>query len=86
MGGALLRAALLQGAVRAERRAVHAEQRVESVERRVQSGSEAPQIKTRRHRAQTEAEIKAETGRQILKTQFGSLLEGQGCTKVRNVG
>jgi len=84
MGGALLRAALLQGPERAERRAVHAEQRVESVERRVkseerrvQSGSEAAQSKTRRHRAQTEAEIKAETGRQILKTQFGFLFNLQ---------
>ena len=27
--------------------------------------------KLRRNRAETEAEIKAETGRQILKTQFG---------------
>jgi len=85
MGGALLRAALLQGPERAERRAVHAwqrlqsrERRVESEERRVQSGSEAAQSKTRRHRAQTEAEIKAETGRQILKTQFGFLFRQRG--------
>jgi hypothetical protein len=34
---------------------------VESEERRVQSGSEAPQSKTRRHRAQTEA---AQSGNQ----------------------
>ncbi len=47
------------------------EWRVESEERRVQSGSEAAQSKPRRHRTETEAEIKAETGRQILKTQFG---------------
>jgi len=81
----LFRAALLQGPERAERRAVDAEQRlqsrewraksgewrVESEERRVQSGSEAAQSKPRRHRTETEAEIKAETGRQILKTQFG---------------
>jgi hypothetical protein len=48
-------------------RAETTEQRVESVERRVQSGSEAAQSKTRRHRA--------ETGRQILKTQFGFLFK-----------
>ena len=59
-------------------RAESVERRVESVERRVQSGSEAAQSKTRRHRAQTEAEIKAETGRQILKTQFGFLFRQRG--------
>jgi len=61
MGGALLRAALPQGPERAERR-------VEREERRVPSGSEAAQSKTRPRRAETEVEIKAETGRHILKT------------------
>ena len=56
MGGALLRAALLQGPERAERRAVHAEQRVESVERRTESGelrakSAEYRAEVRRHRA-----------------------------------
>ena len=56
MGGALLRAALLQGPERAERRAVPAEQRVESGERRAKSTelkakSTEYRAEVRRHRA-----------------------------------
>lgn len=51
-----------RGARSAERRAEAEERRAESTER-----------KLRQNRAETEAEIKAETRRQILKTQFGFL-------------
>ena len=49
-------------------------QRAESTERK-RGGTEqkrgGTERKLRQNRVETEAEIKAETGRQILKTQFG---------------